>query len=347
MIRGRGIFITCVLLCFAPGAVWAAASHAPPQDGFVLAGWGDWNVADADASVEEAHRVGARHISIMIQFCQDGKSASEVHWCNETPGTPFAATAQAQKVASLVAGIHERGMSFGLLPILFTGEGQVRQWTWPNDRSAWFESYGARMEELGRFASDEQATSLIVGSELTLLFVEDSGWRGVIRRVRAVYGGHLTISAVFAQFPLITFWDALDSIGISAYFPLTVTDDRFTDAQFLLNLSWRSIQATLEGFALLHGKPLMFVEVGYPNTEVAASRPWDYEWSKRKIDTDLARRCWEAFRNTWSHSALLRSFQIWALTTPAGDAADLKLFSPLHKPAEAVVQQLFKERAGL
>jgi hypothetical protein len=322
-----------------------AHASAPPEDGFVLTQWGSWNMPGAIASVEEAHRVGARHVAVMVSLCQDGQSGSDVHWCDETPGTPFEATQQGRDFAQLVGEIQDRGMSFGILPIIFSGQGLNRQWIWPKDHSAWFQSYGDRMVELGSFASAHGGTSFVVGSELTLLFVEDWAWRDVIRRVRGVYGGHLTISPVFVQFETITFWDALDSIGVSAYFPLTASDS-YLDQQFVLNMAWKAIQTEIEAYALAHFKPITFVEVGYPNTDVAATQPWDYDWGKRKLNEDLARRCWEAFRNAWSHSKMLRSFQIWALSSPDDDAANPMLFSPLHKPAEDVVRQLFAERAA-
>jgi hypothetical protein len=172
------------------------------------------------------------------------------------------------------------------------------------------------------------------------------GWRKVIHRVRAIFDGHLTISAVVEQFPFITFWDELDSIGISAYFPLA--PGSWAAADWLLEASWYDIKAHLLAFSLLHGrKPITFVEVGYPNTNVAATMPWDYDWSKRTLDMDLARKCWDAFRKVWSGDSHLRAFQIWGMGTAADAATEPKSFTPLGKPSEAVVRQLFSERASL
>jgi hypothetical protein len=90
-------------------------------------------------------------------------------------------------------------------------------------------------------------------------------------------------------------------------------------------------------------KPLTFVEVGYPTTRIAATRPWDFGFDKkgRDYDEDLPARCWEAFRQVWGHDPLLRGFRIWGLTSQPENP---KAFSPIGKKAQSVVRQLFSDR---
>lgn len=334
--------IAAVLFCL-PAMSFGAGP--PPEDGFVLTQWGDWTQDEAVRAVDDAQRAGARHISILLTLCQSSKRASDPHWC-DAEGQAFETTELAQKLLHLIPEILVRRMTFSLLPIITTPDEPVRQWVNPDDHAAWFRTYGDRMVELARFSQLYGAGSFIVGSELTLLFLDDSGWRDVIRRVRPVYSGHLTISSVFLEYPAIQFWDALDSIGISAYFPLTLSNAHLSQ-QWVLDAAWDTIKAALEAFAVVHAKPLMFVEVGYPNMDVAASAPWSYDWPNHKQDEELPRRCWEAFRNAWSKSAMLRAFQIWGLSGQQFELDNTKGYSPLHKASETVVERLFSERAGI
>jgi hypothetical protein len=52
-------------------------------------------------------------------------------------------------------------------------------------------------------------------------------WRRVIAAVRGVTSARLTYAANFDAYQRVAFWDALDAIGIQAYFPLT---DKATSA---------------------------------------------------------------------------------------------------------------------
>jgi hypothetical protein len=331
----RGILFLIALLA-------SARAIAAPADGFVLTQWGSWTVAETLPALDEAHRLGARNITILVNLCEDSKSSSDMHWCDAAPGEPMITSFQGGRLMQLLPEIRARGMEFNFIPMVRAEGLDNRQWIWPSDRGAWFKNYGSRMEELALFAQQQGASSLIVGSELTLLFLENDGWRDVIRRVRRIYSGHLTISPVFAQYPLIRFWDALDSIGISAYFPLTLSDS--LSAQFILTNAWRAHRNALLTFAAIYGKPLTFVEVGYPTTNIAASRPWDYDWGNRTLDAELPKRCWEAFRKVWAGEPRLRTFQIWGIS---GQPEPEKAFSPVHKASEPVVQRIFRERTAL
>ena len=70
-----------------------------------------------------------------------------------------------------------------------------------------------------------EADALAVGTELDRTLVQEQRWRGLIGRLRQVYDGPLTYAANWSDYQRVPFWDALDTIGIQAYFPLTETPD--------------------------------------------------------------------------------------------------------------------------
>jgi SpoIID/LytB domain protein len=330
------LWIPVLLLASAPWAVSAsdAIAAAPSKDGFVLTQWGEWTMDEARAALDRAKAAGAGRITVIFELCQDRTDSSSVSWCY---GDDYAFT----RFDQLLPELRSRGLEFTLLPIVHTPDWKVRQWFWPADRAAWFRSYGDRVVELARFGRERGALELIVGSELTRLFTKAREWRAVIARVRAEAPAlHLTISAVFFQYATIRFWDALDSVGISAYFPLALLPGRRPAA--LLEAAWRLRRAELEAYSALVRKPVTFVEVGYPGTNVAARMPWDYSFAKRRPDSELQRRCFEALRRAWRGSTALRELSIWGLTAQASEPADG--FSPIGKSAEAEVRDLFNER---
>lgn len=106
----------------------------------------------------------------------------------------------------------------------------------------------------------------------------DREWRELIQKVRRVYGGKLTYAANFDQYDQVGFWDALDLIGINAYFPLRDSFDLPAaefEAKFLE--SWRGILFTIDQFRRERGLPeipVLFTELGYRTRRGSSLDPW-------------------------------------------------------------------------
>ena len=105
-------------------------------------------------------------------------------------------------------------------------------------------------------------------------------WRGVIAAVRRSYGGRLTYAANFDQYEAVAFWDALDLIGINAYFPLRrweVPQLAVADLAGQLEAGWRRVLSGIEGFRRarrLADQQVLFTEIGYVARANATLRPW-------------------------------------------------------------------------
>lgn len=308
-------------------------------DGFILTEWGKWTPDDVRAPLSRALAAGARHVTLLVELAQAKSPGSQPCWSFAEADEPFERTSQASRLRAVAGELASRGVSVGLIPLL-QWEGGGRQYLRPRAPELWLERYGDFMEELSAFAAAIDASELVVGSELTFLFPHARAWRRIVARVRAHFPGHLTLSPTALDYATIRFWDALDSLGVSAYFPLAPF--RALREPRALALAWWAHRAHLEAVARLWRKPLTFVEVGYPSTEVAALRPWDYRFDERKLDLELQDRCWQAFRTVWAGAPILRSFRIWGLSTSSGP--NDKTHSPLGKPAEATVASLFRQR---
>jgi hypothetical protein len=308
-------------------------------DGFVLTEWGEWSAATVMPAVERALAGGARHLTLLAELTQAVSPDAPARWSFAQPGTPFAEGVQGQRLRDVARRVHEAGGTVGIIPLLHW-DGGGRQWLRPRDRDAWLDRYALLLRELATFATSVAASELVVGSELTFLFPRAARWRTIIESVRAEFGGHLTLSPTVLDFATIRFWDALDSLGVSAYFPLApLCGVRSVGA---LTAAWWAHRTHLEALAALWQKPLTFVELGYPSTNVAAVKPWDYRFDQRRADAELQEHCFRAFANVWGNSNRLRAFRIWGLDSSLDPGG--KTHSPLGKPAEAVVSELFAHR---
>lgn len=105
-------------------------------------------------------------------------------------------------------------------------------------------------------------------------------WRRLITSVRDVFSGQVTYAANFDQYTKVGFWDALDLIGINAYFPLRSALQPELDVPSLepvFEESWHRVWEKIESFRAeqdLSEKPVLFTELGYTYRADSTIEPW-------------------------------------------------------------------------
>ncbi len=122
-----------------------------------------------------------------------------------------------------------------------------------------------------RAAQRGGATVFAVGTELDRTLHREAQWREIIAAVRTVYDGKLTYAVNWSDYEAVTFWDALDLIGIQAYYPLTAAVPPRDEE---LIAGWDRLIQTFRGYAEQHGKPVLLAELGYAVSTAAAAEPW-------------------------------------------------------------------------
>jgi hypothetical protein len=225
--------------------------------------------------------------------------------------------------------------------------------TWPGDISmttdadwqTWFAAYTTFIVHYAELAEANGMEALCIGTELEKTVGHETEWRALIGRVRQVYHGPLTYAANWSgEFEQVKFWDALDYIGVQAYFPLSTTE-RPTKAALLK--AWREPLARIAAVQKRYGKPVLFTEAGYKTTPDAAIQPW--VWPDRNAlpatpDETTQRVCYEAMFETFWPQPWFRGIFIWKWypgLQPTGPAHRHLDFTPQHKPAEQVMAQWY------
>lgn len=206
------------------------------------------------------------------------------------------------------------------------------------DWDEWFANYRGFILDYAVMAEEHQIPMLCVGTELEMTSGREEDWRKVISEIRKVYSGKLIYAANFTEFEHVKFWDALDYIGIQAYFPLsTKTNPELSD----LKSGWNKHLPKIEKVVRKYQKPVMFTEIGYCNTIDAAEEPW--VWPNERKDVELSEEmqamCYEAFFETaWKESWMAGVF-FWKWY-PEGKHRDPD-FTPQGKIAEQVMKNYF------
>ncbi len=209
------------------------------------------------------------------------------------------------------------------------------------DWQRWFESYEGYILPFARQAQEAGADMFCVGRELdSTVVARVADWRRVIARIRAQFRGPLTYSANFDTWQGIGFWDALDFIGVSAYFPLS---DRKDPSLAELEAGWERALAPLDAGSRRWRKPVLLTEAGFPSIPSAARAPWREE--RVAADVWLQARCYEAtLRAVSRHSAVEGVFfWLWERTSepPFRDAS----FAIVAKPASFTMARWYFPRS--
>ena len=178
---------------------------------------------------------------------------------------------------STIQEAHRNGLSVMLKPQVYVPGSWVGAVDFDNeeDWKTWEEEYAKFILSMAQMADQEGVAIFCLGTEVkTSVQKRTQFWRSLIHRVKEVYCGEVTYSANWDNYDRIQFWDDLDYIGISAYFPLTASKTPSTEE---LIAEWLPIKRKLNAYCIKWRKPLLFTEYGYLSVDGAAGKTWELE----------------------------------------------------------------------
>lgn len=208
------------------------------------------------------------------------------------------------------------------------------------DWQEWFSNYAAFILFYAQFAEEEGVPILCIGTELELTSEKEQEWRSIIKAIRAVYSGKITYAANFTEYQKIKFWDALDYIGIQAYFPLANKEDPTVS---FLNQKWAKQIRDIERVQKKFNKPVIFTEIGYCNTADAAISPWIWPSDRKgsRLSEEVQASCYRSFFETVWGKDWLAGVYFWKWY-PVPRQVELD-FSPQQRKAQEVMAEFFNQ----
>jgi len=141
--------------------------------------------------------------------------------------------------------------------------------------SNWEKGYTAYIDTLLSIAEEHEVELFCIGTECKISIQERTGyWKNLISHARSKYSGQLTYSSNWDSYNQVPFWDELDFIGISAYFPLT---DTKTPSIEELKRKWAPTKKRLKKYSKRNKKQILFTEFGYMSIDGCAYKAWEIE----------------------------------------------------------------------
>ncbi|MDP1625142.1 MAG: hypothetical protein Q8L64_05215 [bacterium] len=329
--------------------VEAAASDWTVKGVSITSQWsGDFASEGFKQSVQNAKDMGVNYITLVIPYVQSNAYSSDV---GNHPNTPSDET-----LISAIQYIHGLGLKVALKPHLEEWGGNWRGNIQASDRGEWYNRYGTMLNHLGDIGKNHGVEMIVAGTELIGMassYVSNDNteqWRAMISALRTRYPGLVTYSANWGhgqtyvnEFEYIKFWDALDFIGISAYFPHPNSDG---SASSLVE-SWRRIdQNQISALQSTYNKPVLFSEVGFKSMDGAHQQPWD---SGRYAPYNgwAQQQAYEGLFQYWNTRSYFSGLMIWDWHSDPNHGGEGNIdYSPHNKPAEGTIHTWFTQGGG-
>jgi hypothetical protein len=229
----------------------------------------------------------------------------------------------------------ERGMSAMLIPHLaywgskFSWRGEI-DFKSAEEWERFFAEYESWIVQMAALAEAHGAAIFAVGLEYTHAQKHEQRWRQIIAAVREVYHGKLTYGGNWGDYDQVKFWDALEYIGVLAYFPLTKASNPKSEQ---IAAGWEKHCAELGRFSARNGgKQMLFVEVGYNESERAAAEPWSFHTGGEHA-AEIQQRCLDGALSLTSKHPWLAGMFLWKWfpDLPMHEEEDFRLQTPAIK----------------
>ncbi len=209
---------------------------------------------------------------------------------------------------------------------------------WP----AWEAQYRHYLLTMAHLADSLDVELLCIGTEYrAAVRARPAFWHGLIGELRTRYGGALTYAANWDEYAEVPFWDALDYVGVNAYFPLDTTA---TPTVAALAAAWLPISARLDSLHRQTGKPILFTEYGYRSVARAAGAQWEIPDSRvhgGAPNFEAQSHALEAFYRTYWPQPWVAGGFLWKWYGSPAQAHPTD-YSPEGKPAQDVVRHFYR-----
>ena len=241
------------------------------------------------------------------------------------------------ELVSFIEYAHSRGLRVALKPTVNCKNGTWRahinffdfdvpcEPKWCN----WFRSYTAFQLHYAEIAEKTGCEMFIAGCEMVQTERREEEWRKLIADIRTVYSGLVSYNTDKYQEDHVKWWDAVDVISSSGYYPLG---------------DWENQLDRIEKVVKHFNKPFFFAECGCMSTEGSNAVPNDWnvkgavdmqgqaDWYNEMFST-CAKRDWVEGFALWDW----RGFQYTEEESKTDTGYDVYL-----KPAEKVVSEFYK-----
>jgi hypothetical protein len=345
------------------------SNHTHSPIGFVKGftwGWTGWRgqyLGDKPAdSMKKLAQTGSNYVCISF--------GAEMATPNEPPifwGDDYKRMATDDEIRRAIKLARDNNLKIILKPVVNVYDGTWRAFikfdTAAGTKDAakwdkWWSDFRAFLLHYAKIAEETKCEMYCLGCEMISTEDFEIRWRNVAADVRQVYGGPITYNANHGKENDIAWWDAVDVISMSAYYPvgtddvlLALKDDLSkippSDTSLeALKRRWKPIKEKLADVSKKFDRPILFIELGVCSAKGCAAAPWTHEDPNMTYDADEQKRYYQATLETFWDEPWFMGFTWWAWPTDLYSLEDAKTnigFCVYGKPTEELIKQWYKK----
>ncbi|WP_309105033.1 1,4-beta-xylanase [Microbacterium sp.] len=252
-----------------------------------------------------------------------------------------APTVTDEEIVWAIREAKSHGLQVCLKPVVNVSDGTWRayigffDWDVPGEPSwgEWFAAYTDFILHAARIAEAEGCEMLCIGCEMVRADSREVEWRQLIAAVREVYSGIVTYNCDKYQEDHVGWWDAVDVITSSGYYPV----DR-----------WEAELNRIERVVAASGLPFFFMEAGCPSRTGSADRPNDWSLPGDASGGEQL-RYYRAMFEACDTRPWMRGFMLWdwpPTLYPAEEADRNDDYCPYGKPAGEYLREMYLSKTA-
>ncbi len=301
-----------------------------------------YNDERAGISVNRMAALGCDWTALAFTVLQDKFSSSKF-------GFDYRFGIPDRELEGMIKKQHDAGLKVCLKPIINCADGTWRanisfpeaDWGDVNYWKEWFSCYTAFMCHYAEIAEYTGCEMLCIGCEMIGTEAKEDYWRKLIAEVRKVYSGPLVYNANHGKERNVKWFDAVDFIGTSAYYPVGSIDG---DTVENMVKGWEHARDELRRLSEEHGgKQIIFMEIGCRSAKGCASMPWDFTHRDLPYDEDEQANFYSScFKVMWNEPWFAGYFW-WDWYTFLPQKENELGFSIYKKKAEDVVKEWYSK----
>jgi hypothetical protein len=219
----------------------------------------------------------------------------------------------------------------------------------------WWANYGEFILHYAKIAQETHCEMLCLGCEMGSTERYGKKWRDLIAEVRKVYTGFLTYSANHGNEDRIGWWDAIDIIGMSGYYPVGIDNPAQTPNDLstvppaessveAMKNKWLPIKKKLGYVSKQVNRPLFFIEIGVCSARGFAAAPWTHPQKDATFDGNEQARFYQAVMEAFWDEPWFVGFSWWDWPANLYSLNDAKTdtgFCIYGKPAEKLIKEWY------
>lgn len=301
---------------------------------------------EALKSQELLFDIGVNWVCLTVLIMQKTFSSTEIMF-------DFKSTPTDREVTETIQNAHKNGLKVCLKPMINCEDGMWRALiNFPDgdmsgrDRywDSWFESYGAFLGHYAEIAAETGCEMFCLGCEMSGTERKEKHWRGIIESVRKIYNGPLVYNTNHGNENTVKWFDAIDYIGTSAYFPVAKKPG---DSKEVMVKNWKRIVDELSVISQKFDKKIIFMEIGCRSAKGCAMMPWDFTHMEFPFDEDEQANFYDSCLSVFSDKSWFAGVFWWDWSTFIYDSSEEALkdigFNIHLKKAEAVLKDWYSK----